>query len=791
MKTTAKIYLAISLGLVLLATLGALTYRSTRGFVRTYDDVEYTQAVLDDIDRLYAEVLEAELLADHFQATADPRFARALRVEARHIARTEASLERLLGDFPESRPILEAAVERVDARLALLTSEARDAEDANREVRSQEQVERLIDALRAVESRRLERRTEAANASAAHTLFLVSVVTVLGIMAGFLAIRFIARELEERRRASLAREKLLRRVEALSSRNELLLQSAGEGIYAIDEKGIATMVNPAALRMTGFLAEEFVGRVAHALIHHSTAEGKRYEVSACRIREAMVRGEPVHCSDEVFFRKDGSRFPVEFTSAPIVEEGATVGAVVTFRDISAAREIERLKDEFVSIVSHELRTPLTSIRGSLGLLSAGLFGQLDEKGRRMLEISLTNTDRLVRLINDILDLERMESGTIRMVTRRCEVRSLIAQALENVRPVADKAGVVLKEESEVLVAQADEDRIIQTLTNLMANAVKFSPAGGEVRVSAKADGPRILFEVRDAGRGIPDDKLDLIFKRFQQVDASDAREKGGTGLGLAICMTIVHQHGGEIWVESEVGVGSRFFFTLPPAAEDPLVLVCDSSLPAGLLKRGIKCREVEPGGDVSAAVATHRPAAVFVNLHALRGWSPPPLSSTGDVPVVFFNGSSAPGSKDSPLFEAVMRSLAPREDAPRALVVEDDRDLAEVLGAMLERHGAQVGVVATEREAIAEIERTHPALLVLDLTLAEGNGFEVVDFLRSHQKFHDVRLLVYTGLEVGPEDRARLQVGESEVFMKSRTSPEELERHIVELLQKILPVGAG
>jgi PAS domain S-box-containing protein len=264
---------------------------------------------------------------------------------------------------------------------------------------------------------------------------------------------------------------------------------------------------------------------------------------------------------------DGSVRNVTAVERFVLDERANVRRVIGVNiDVTERRANERLKDEFVSLVSHELRTPLTSIRGALGLLAGGLLARSPEKAQRMLDISVTNTDRLIRLINDILDIERIESGRIALQRTNCSAADLLEQAADVMRPMADKAGVSIETSSDDVVnVWADGDRIIQTLTNLLSNAIKFSPAGGMVSLSAEAGSGEVLFSVRDRGRGIPGDKLGLVFERFRQVDASDARDKGGSGLGLPISRSIVRQHGGELQLESAVGVGSVFRFAIPSA----------------------------------------------------------------------------------------------------------------------------------------------------------------------------------------------------------------------------------
>ncbi|HEU5234592.1 MAG TPA: ATP-binding protein [Terriglobales bacterium] len=237
---------------------------------------------------------------------------------------------------------------------------------------------------------------------------------------------------------------------------------------------------------------------------------------------------------------------------------------LAFRDLTRRREVDRLKSEFVSVVSHELRTPLTSIHGSLGLLSSGLLES--EKGKRMLEIAVNNTDRLIRLLNDILDIEKLESGSVQMNRTVCGAGDLIRRSVEVMKPMADEHKVTIRVSEVQATIDADCDRILQCLTNLLSNAIKFShPGGSQVSIKAAVGVDDVQFEVTDHGRGIPADKRESIFERFHQVDASDSRRKGGTGLGLAITRSIVLQHGGRIWVTSELGKGSSFFFTIPLA----------------------------------------------------------------------------------------------------------------------------------------------------------------------------------------------------------------------------------
>ena len=271
---------------------------------------------------------------------------------------------------------------------------------------------------------------------------------------------------------------------------------------------------------------------------------------------------------------------VTFENQPTTENGNTYWIAATYipdfdlkgrvrgffsmvDDISDRKAIEQMKSEFISIASHEMRTPLTSIHGVIKLLNAGRLGEISATGQQMLEMALRNSDRLVRLVNDILDIEKMESGRDRLEKQTCDSAELIQQAIDTLRSMAEEHQITLETNSPSIKLNADRDRIVQTLTNLISNAIKFSAAGSKVWLTSTLQETEVLFSVKDRGRGIPKDKLETIFERFQQVDASDSRQKGGTGLGLAICRHIVEQHKGKIWVASFYGEGSTFYFSIP------------------------------------------------------------------------------------------------------------------------------------------------------------------------------------------------------------------------------------
>ena len=310
-------------------------------------------------------------------------------------------------------------------------------------------------------------------------------------------------------------------------------------------------------------------RNSHLLQVHGETEYREIQPYV----EAALTGEMVTYERDLMLQ-DGSMHSLSVTYIPhIQEENIIQGFFALTSDISDRKAIERMKDEFISVVSHELRTPLTSIHSSLKILATGKLGSLSHKGQRMLQIADEQTERLVHLVNNVLDLQRIQSGKIKMNKQACKTDELIFEAVQTMQTLAQEQAIHISVQPNNFIVWADRDYIVQALTNLLSNAIKFSPPQSTIVLSAGRDNHQtngkkqqissITFAVQDQGQGIPQDRLETIFERFQQVDSSDSRKKGGTGLGLAICRQIVEGHGGQIWVKSRLDQGSTFYFTLP------------------------------------------------------------------------------------------------------------------------------------------------------------------------------------------------------------------------------------
>jgi PAS domain S-box-containing protein len=353
-----------------------------------------------------------------------------------------------------------------------------------------------------------------------------------------------------------------RRLAASERRFRALLENATEGVLIVDHLGTIAVVNAACEALLGYTRDELIGQRVDVLLPEMTRErhgGLGQDFGAHPEGRRMRRNEIT-----LAHHRDGSQVPITVTLSPaLTDEGTWVLCLLT--DLRPQLQADKAKRDFISTVSHELRTPLTSIRGSLGLLAAGAFGALSTEAQSLVTIASSNGDRLLRLINDLLDIDRIEAGGVAFRVRSLELGSLVAQAVTVSQGFAVQYGVALSFTSPGCEAwvNGDPDRLLQVLANLISNAVKYSPRGEIVSVFLTSAGTTHRVGVSDRGRGIPVELRGRIFEKFVQSDSSDARQRGGTGLGLFITKAIVEQHGGSIGFSSQPGAGTTFFFELP------------------------------------------------------------------------------------------------------------------------------------------------------------------------------------------------------------------------------------
>jgi PAS domain S-box-containing protein len=616
------------------------------------------------------------------------------------------------------------------------------------------------------------------------------------------------------------------RAEELSRQQQILLDSVAEGICGVDRRGFITFANPSAARMLGAPAASLNGRLVHDLLHGAAPVNRQCDQD-CQLRRATERRTSATGEDSIY-RADGTFFPAEYALTPIPDQGHFSGSVLSFRDISQRNALDRMKDEFISTVSHELRTPLTSIRGALGLLSSGMLVELSDKAANLLRIALANSERLVRLINDILDLERIQSGREPLSFRPVQLLDIVHQAIGDMQPVAESAGVRLIHDTTQVEIDADPYRLLQVLTNLLSNAVKFSPPNSTVSIMTRPGATGVTLSVIDNGRGIPEDKLESIFGRFQQVDASDSRQKGGSGLGLAICRTIVLQHSGRIWAERNPVRGATFRIFLPyhPVPSESLEAAPDQAVMQGtvlvaganadarlnvashLTRHGYRVIESANAEQTVSAAHGGVQAILLDSGHegGMNGWEVLPMlrrmEPESQTPVVLLSVNSATNAAQPPatpgngaenwagvparealLLGKLAGALSGPGEKARILIVEDDRDLAGIIAEVFRRESISVQLAHSLKEALDSCFLFQPHLLVLDIGLPDGDGFSMVEWLRKHESLARLPLVVYSGREFSPTERTQLTLGPTHFLSKASVDPRQLEALVLTMLR--------
>lgn len=366
-------------------------------------------------------------------------------------------------------------------------------------------------------------------------------------------------------------------LQEINSLRKAILDAASVAIISADKTGVIKTFNPGAELMLGYRAGELIDKQTPAILHlpeEVVAHAQKLSVElGYEVKpgfEAFVAKARTGVNDENewhYVRKDGSLFPVLLTISALRDaEGEITGYMGIARDISERKRIDQMKTEFISTVSHELRTPLTAISGALGILVNGLAGDLPEQPLRMIQIAHNNSQRLIHLVNDLLDMEKLVAGKMHFDVQSHSLRDLIEQSIEANASFAQQYGVIyeLLAGADTTVA-VDQQRLLQVLANYLSNAAKFSPVNERVTLRVERRFSSVRVTVSDKGPGVPEDFRARLFQKFSQADSSDSRQKSGTGLGLAICKEIMERMGGGVGLEPATGEGASFYFDLPCA----------------------------------------------------------------------------------------------------------------------------------------------------------------------------------------------------------------------------------
>ncbi len=596
------------------------------------------------------------------------------------------------------------------------------------------------------------------------------------------------------------------------ARNKAVIENAVDGIISIDVKGNVESFNPAAEKIFGYSADEVAGQNIKMLMpqpYQREHDGYLYNYMSTGKKKIIGSGREVEG-----LRKDGTTFPLELAVSEVKLDDRRL-FIGIIRDITERKKVEQMKTEFVSTVSHELRTPLTSIRGALGLVLGKGAKDLPPKFLRLLETANRNSERLTFLINDILDLEKINAGKLDFHIEAVNIAALAKRAINENEGYAHSHNAKLKlivNENDATISRVDEQRLLQVFANLISNAVKYSPKEDTVTVEVKRINQKIRVSVIDNGPGIPAEFRSRIFGRFAQADSSDTREKGGTGLGLTITQAIIEQLGGNIGFNSEPGEGAEFFFELSAWDQSienteldqslPKVLVCEDDADVAYILTNLLEQE-GLSGDIAATASSARellekndyslllldlvlPDANGLELvRELRK-----ADKTRKLPIIVISGRANEGRKefngdavtvadwlqkpvDRERLSQAVTDVMHGKQRPHILHVEDDLDIIQVSQALFE-DDADFEYAPSLSKAREKLANSSYDLIIVDISLPDGSGLELLDEIG-----RDCPIVLFSGQETSAEINEKVNA----TLTKSLTSNDELMGTVKRLLK--------
>ncbi|MFA5960942.1 MAG: MHYT domain-containing protein [Tatlockia sp.] len=620
--------------------------------------------------------------------------------------------------------------------------------------------------------------------------------------------------------ALLASSYYKKMVNAVQNEKEFLnamLDNLEDGIIACDAEGKITVVNQALQKHMHLKKENKHINQLFDYFQLYTMNDTLVSAQDSPLQLAL-QGERIHGHELIMrFKNEVSRDVVVDGQQIVNSDKKTLGAVTVFHDVTELKKTEKFKKEFVSIVSHELRTPLTSIRGSIGLLVSGMMGEFPEKAGKLLKIANSNCERLLLLINDILDVEKIEAGKMDFQLKPINLAELVMDSIDANKMYADKFGLsiqLIKPPSSVTV-KGDPDRLMQVMDNLISNACKFSPPNEQVTLGIKKMQGMVRVTVSDKGAGIPEEFQPMVFSKFSQADSSSTRGKGGTGLGLSISKMIIEKLGGTLHFNSKVNAGTTFYFDLPLYTEksepaktslkqpkkERRILFCDDDQDLSdyfkvlLESAGFTVDIATTVKEAKKLVAVNQYDALLLDLilpdqdgisfiRELRadektsGLQIIVLSVMADTGRAILNGEAfaVVDWLDKPIdFNKLLLSInkIKTKNIPRILHIEDNVDTQHIVGTLLEKY-AEVESASSLEKAKSMLEHGAYDLIILDLLLPDGNGIEILPFLAKYK----LPVLVFSNTELNKEYSQYV----SHALLKSSSSNEMLLQSIMALL---------
>ncbi|MFV9504964.1 MAG: response regulator [Oscillochloridaceae bacterium umkhey_bin13] len=604
--------------------------------------------------------------------------------------------------------------------------------------------------------------------------------------------------------------RVINQARADQERTRAVVDASNDAILMLDERRRPMIVNRRARFFFGLTEHDLLGKSFDQLgvvFQRIFEDGSRFSSWL----EQLLHTQNERAVEEFGVLNPEPRL-LQCYSAPVIgPHEHYLGRILVFRDITREREVERMKNDFVSMVSHELRTPLTSIQGALQLVigrpgAQSRFGiELPAQARDLLGISLANTERLIRLINDILDIAKIEQGRIQLRREALAPDEICRSALAAMQTFADdhEISLELRLPARLPLVFVDRDRTLQILINLLSNAIKFSTAGQRVLLSVAHDGAMLRIAVQDWGRGIPLEDQDRLFEKFQQIDSSSTRDAGGSGLGLAISRALVEEHGGRMWIESELGRGSIFKFTLPlaPGAEPgeavtprlrALVAELDPTrrlgLATALSAQGWEVQTVATlamlqqlagQGEFSLVVLGwplgDEGAPLLPAIQALPGTVEVQILVLTDQPPAALPRRAVTMPRNATPAEVVARALQLQAAwHPHVLVVDDDPHVRPVLARLLQRNGMRVTQVADGYAALATVERNRPDVILLDIKMPGLDGFEVLRRLKANPATAALAVIILTANDLSEPARAQGHALGARAFLEKPVAYERL-----------------
>jgi len=605
-----------------------------------------------------------------------------------------------------------------------------------------------------------------------------------------------------------------------------VVKSLIDGLIVVDKNGKIKFLNSSVEKLTGWKEKDALKKPLEE-IFKIIDERKRTPIQD-PLGKVLKNGVPVDLRPHtLLIDKKDNEIPIDFSIVPLkTKSGSIRGAALIFRNISKHDDFIKITDEFVSIVSHELRTPLTSIREALAAIQDGLLGETTEKQKEFLSLVVQDIDRITHIVNDLLDLSKIEARKFELKRELVDINELIHRVLAGFKNLADKKEIALK---KVIPANCpdlfiDPEKVTQVIINLISNAYKFTNKEGEITVEVKSLKNEFQISVSDTGCGIPKENLEDLFKKFSQVNHHGMAEMKGTGLGLSIAKELVELHNGRIYVKSKVGQGTQFIFSLPKLSSEEVVMECvdqkihhllTNKSKLSLLVGKIECSQESLRNDFKEYICKNllRSSDVAIDLGEFLAIILLNTSKIGSTAFVERLGEfrqsyiaknhvteslklktgvatfPEDGKNSNILFQKAkaLTEMAPAREGMSILIVDDDVDFLEMQRELLEIHGfSEIFLAPGGEEGIQLAFSEKPDVILLDMNMPKISGYEVIGRLKTVERTADIPIIIMTGYSVDGERLNMLTNSKFPIFTKPAANEE-----VIDQIEKMITMKQG